>query len=163
MQSWERGGGGALYLFNVKCNEFTCFSSYLAHPPRPVLTLAPALIPTQDQTQIPLLPGPTPISHQDPRVHVQDLGLVHPRAIGDAEGAFRRQVVVLVVTEVWTDEDVAQAKHLPTTTGGDDSYHCSQVSITRCFLRRSSPVYFITVALPIPCSTCNTRLMNPLR
>lgn len=98
------------------------------HAPCPVLPVCPrlvqsptlTLIRTRDQTRIPLLPGPALI-HPDPRVHVQGLALARPTVKRDGEGAFRRQIVVIVDVEGRIGEDVTRVKIHPTTTGGDDS------------------------------------------
>lgn len=88
--------------------------SFSAHPRRPVLAQTLTL------TRIPLLP--TLLTRPDLHVHAQDPGLVRLLATGDAEGAFRRQIAVIVVAEVRTDEDVTQVRSPPKMTGTDDRH-----------------------------------------
>ena len=91
--------------------------------PRLVQGRALSLIRTRDRIQTPLLPGLTPTRHPDPRVRAQGLVLVRPTARRDAEGAFPRQIVAIVVAEAQPGESVTQARIFPMTTGGDDSHH----------------------------------------
>lgn len=136
---------------NATCWKLTSLGLFsLVHPRRLAQsqTLTPILI------QMPLLPDPTLIRHPGPRVHVQDLGLGHLPVRRDAEGASPRWIVATVVGEAPIDGDVTRVKNFRMMTGGDDSSRAAQTlqaSITRCFLHRSSPFYFIIAVSPIPC------------
>lgn len=101
---------------------------FSVYPRHPIQNWIPTLTLTRDQTQI-LLPGPTQIRRLGPRVHVQDLGLARLPTRRDAERAFPRQIVVIVVAEARPDEDVTRAKNFLAMSGGNGRHNATQLDI----------------------------------